>query len=233
MKTQKSDSNLFLILKKYGIAVLVMGAAILFYACDSNEIAKIQAFDELENLPVLEASNFKTFYTDSGQVEFTLTAPKLLRYENDGKTYLEFPEGMQLIKYDSQKRIISSITADYAKQFLKEERWEAKNNVVVTNAQGDSLKTEHLIWEEKEEMIHTEEFVKIIRDDQIITGIGLTSDQDMVNWKIRDPKGVIYVSASKNPNPGNETETGRIQTPAAPPEIPPPPADSGKKLQFK
>ena len=75
---------------------------------------------------------------------------------------LNFPKEFELIKYDSDKKIISSITADYAKQFVKEQKWEAKNNVVATNAQGDTLKTEYLIWEEKEEKIYTEEFVRII-----------------------------------------------------------------------
>ena len=101
---------------------------------------------------------------------------------------------MELIKYDENKKVISSITANYAKQFVKEQKWEAKINVVATNAKGDTLKTEHLIYEEKEEKIYTDEFVKIIRPDQIITGIGFTSDQAMENWRIKDPKGTIYVS---------------------------------------
>src|SRR5690606_25514120 len=66
--------------------------------------------------------------------------------------------------------------------------------VVATNAQGDTLKTEHLIWEEKEEKIHTEEFVRIIRENQIITGIGFQSDQSLQNWRIKNPKGTIYIN---------------------------------------
>ena len=38
---------------------------------------------------------------------------------------------------------------------------EAKNTVKVKNVNGDLLETEHLIWNEKTEMIYTEEFVKI------------------------------------------------------------------------
>jgi LPS export ABC transporter protein LptC len=111
---------------------------------------------------------------------------------------------MELVKFDEKKRIISSITADYAKQFVAEDKWEAKNNVIATNAQGDTLKTEHLIWEEKKEIIYTEDFVRIIRTDQIITGIGFTSDQKLQNWKIKNPKGTIYVSVN---NEGNRNDT--------------------------
>jgi LPS export ABC transporter protein LptC len=117
---------------------------------------------------------------------------------------------MQLVKFDENKNIIFSITADYAKQFIAEDKWEAKNNVIATNAQGDTLKTEHLIWEEKKEIIYTEEFVKIIRADQIITGIGFTSDQKLQNWKIKNPKGTIYVSVNK--------EGGQNELPVQEPE---------------
>lgn len=199
MKQQKLDSRILQFIKNIRIAALVSGAALLLYACE-NDIEQIKAFSSTENLPVIEAYNFETLFTDSGQVRFFLKTPKLLRFENDGKTYIEFPDGMELVKYDAKKQIISSITSDYAKQFVKEEKWEAKNNVIATNAQGDTLKTEHLIWEEKEEKIYTEEFVKIIRTDQIITGIGFTSDQTLQNWKIKNPKGTIYVSVEKQNN---------------------------------
>jgi len=195
MKRQLLDSKIYRHIKIFSIAALVTGAAILFYGCENN-IEQIKAFYSTENLPILEATNFETMVTDSGQMRYFLKAPKLLQFEDEGRDYIEFPEGMELVKYDENKNIISSITADYAKQFVAEDKWEAKNNVIATNAQGDTLKTEHLIWEEKKELIYTEEFVKIIRADQIITGIGFTSDQKLLNWKIKNPKGTIYVSVN-------------------------------------
>jgi LPS export ABC transporter protein LptC len=203
MKQQQLDSKIIRFIKKYCVAVLVSGAAMLFYGCENN-IEQIKAFYSTENLPVLEAKNFETLLTDSGQVRYSLKAPILLRFEDEGRNYIEFPEGMELVKFDEKKRIISSITADYAKQFVAEDKWEAKNNVIATNAQGDTLKTEHLIWEEKKEIIYTEDFVRIIRTDQIITGIGFTSDQKLQNWKIKNPKGTIYVSVN---NEGNRNDT--------------------------
>ena len=199
MKIQKLDFNISLYVKNICIAALFLGAAILLYACE-NDIEKIKAFSSAENLPVLEAKNFESLSSDSGQIRIFLKAPKLLSFDNDGVTYYEFPEGMEMIKYDENKQIISSLSAEYAKRFVKEKRWEAKNNVIATNAQGDTLKTEHLIWDEEKEEIYTEEYVKIIRKDQIITGIGFTSDQTLQNWKIKNPKGTLFVTV------GNENK---------------------------
>lgn len=192
MKLQKLDSKIFRYIKFNGIAALFFGAAILFYACE-NDIEKIQAFSSPENLPVVEAYNFETLFTDSGQVRYSLKTPKLLRFEIDGIEFLEFPEGVEIIQYDSNQKVVSSLTSDYAKQFVKEEKWEAKNNVVATNLAGDTLKTEHLIWEEKTEQIYTDEFVEIVREDGIYTGIGLTADESLQKWRINQLKGIIYV----------------------------------------
>ncbi|MDX1283395.1 MAG: LPS export ABC transporter periplasmic protein LptC [Draconibacterium sp.] len=200
MKIQKLDSKILLFIKKTGIAVLLTGAAILFFACENN-IDEIKAFSSPEDLPVLEANNFETTFTDSGQMRFFLKTPRLLRYENDGKAYIEFPDGMELVKYNAQKRIVSSITSDYAKQFVKEQKWEAKNNVIATNDVGDTLKTDQLIWDEKNEKIYSDVFVEIISTDKVITGIGFTSDQNLNNWKIKNPKGSIYVNVDDEGKP--------------------------------
>lgn len=212
MKTQKLGSEkINRLFKNTGIAALFFGAAIFFFACE-NDLEKIKAFANSENLPQVEARNFETLFTDSGEVRFFMKTPKLLQFETEGKIFYEFPEGIELVKYDENKQIISSITSDYAKRFLSENKWEAKNNVIATNASGDTLKTEHLIWDEEEEKIYTEEFVKIIRTDQVITGIGFESDQSLANWKIKQPKGTIYVTLQ------NETEQNdSIAT--MPPEI--------------
>ncbi len=213
MRQQKSGSKIKNLLKIFRIAVLVSGAAILLVGCE-NDIEKIKAFSSSENLPSQEAINFQTLFTDSGEVRFLLKAPKLLRFENDGQPFVEFPQGIELVKYDANQDIISSITADYAKQFPKEDKWEAKNNVVATNLDGDTLKTEHLFWEEKTEKIYTEEFVRIIRPDQIVTGIGFESDQSLNNWRIKNPKGTIYIEVEEN----SEADSDTSKIPSTSPE---------------
>jgi LPS export ABC transporter protein LptC len=216
MKPLRSDSDTYRKLNILSVAALFAGAAILFLGCKKNNLEEIKAFYSTENLPKLEEIEFETLYTDSGQIRFFLKAPKMLQYESDNGDYFEFPEGLQLFNYDKNKRVTSSITANYARQYLADKKWEAKNNVIATNAQGDTLKTELLIWEEKKDLIHTDEFVKIIRADQIITGIGFTSDQKMQNWKIKNPKGTIYVSLENKQNQDSARATTNMRIPDTP-----------------
>lgn len=196
MKQRKLDSRIFRNIKFNGIAVLLLGAAILFFGCE-NDIEKVKAFGSQDTFPILEAYNFETMFTDSGTVRYHLKTPKLLRFENEGKEFVEFPEGMELVQFNADKKIISSMVADYARQYVKEQMWEAKNNVVATNEKGDTLKTEHLIWEEKTKQVHTEEAVKIIQPDAIWTGLGLTADESLANWKIKRLTGILNVTIDK------------------------------------
>ena len=193
MKRLGLGINIKRLIKFKSVAVLFTGTAILFYACE-NDIEKIKAFSSQEDLPTIEIVDFKSMSTDSGKISYTLKAPKVIRYERDGKKYTEFPEGMELKQFDSNGNIISSIRSDYAKQNVLEDKWEANNNVVATNIKGDTLKTEHLFWERENGKIYNDEYVKIISPDQIIWGEGFTSDEQMGGWKIKKPKGNIYIT---------------------------------------
>ena len=181
------------------VAALFTGAAMLFFGCE-GEVEKISAFNSTENLPVVYAENFETTFIDSFKIQSYMKAPILQKFESESQSFLEFPKGVTLIKYDMKGNEISRIEADYARNYEKEKKWEAKNNVVAVNQQGDTLKTEFLVWEENTEKIYSDKSVKIIRPDQIITGVGFEADQNLQNWKIKDPKGTIYVTVDEEQN---------------------------------
>jgi LPS export ABC transporter protein LptC len=175
-----------------------------------NDVQKIKAFNPSEILPVVQAENFETTFSDSGIVRFYLKTPELKRFESNETPFVEFPKGVLLIKYNQQKEVISTISARYAKQFVKERRWEAKNDVVATNSVGDTLKTEHLIWDEQAGRIYNNEFVKVIRPDQVITGIGFEADQTLSNWRIRNPRGPIYVRVNGQKSAPSDSVFGNL-----------------------
>lgn len=181
---------------KVSIAILVSGIAMLFFSC-ANKIEKIKEFSAGEKLAGVEAENYEMIHSDSTIIRFKLITPQLIRYDQAEDPFIEFPKGVEIERYNEKMVQIASITSNYARYYEKEKKWEAKNNVIAVNPQGDTLKTEQLIWEEKTGTIHSEQFVKIIRKDQVITGIGFESDQDLSNWKIKNPKGPLYIEVEE------------------------------------
>ncbi len=168
----------------------------LFCSCQ-NDIEKIKSVSSSEEPTYLTADNFEMIYSDSTVIRFKLTTPKLIVHQDPKDPFYEFPEGVHIEKFDERMVTVSNISAKYARNYMNDKRWEAKNNVVAVNAQGDTLKTELLIWDEQKEKISSDQFVKIIRKDQIMTGIGFESDQDLSNWHIKRPKGTIFVEVEK------------------------------------
>ncbi len=190
------NSCILKILIRKSITILFSGIVVLLFSCESD-IQKVKEFADIQTQPSITAEGFETIYSDSTIIRYKLNTPKLVWREDTDPPYIEYPQGVHIEKYDAKMNITASIRSNYAKFFTKEERWEAKNNVVAVNASGDTLKTEQLLWDENKGKIYSDEFVKIIRADQVITGIGLEANQDFSNWKIKNPKGTIYIEVEE------------------------------------
>ncbi|MFY9154324.1 MAG: LPS export ABC transporter periplasmic protein LptC [Prolixibacteraceae bacterium] len=178
--------------RKY-LLLLVVLIPLLFSSC-KNDISKIKTITKSDELPRITAEGFEMLFSDSSVIRFKLQTPKLITHENEKDPYTEFPEGVKIEKYDANMNIVSSITAQYAKQYTTDDRWEAKNNVIAVNLKGDTLKTEYLVWDTKKEKIYSDQFVKIIQKDQIYTGIGFESNQDFSSYHIKNLQGHIYIN---------------------------------------
>jgi len=190
----KSKINFPGIITIFSAQVLIL---VLFISCQSSDVETIKSFSHPPGAPEVIAENLQLLYSDSAIVRFRLECSKLLIYQDEEEPYNEFPQGFKIIQFDRNKKTISSITASYGKYYEKKELWEAKQNVVAITEKGDSLKTELLYWDEKKEMIYSDQFVKIIQKEQIITGIGFESDLQMKKWKIIKPKGTVVIEVEE------------------------------------
>jgi LPS export ABC transporter protein LptC len=173
-------------------------ALVLFglVSCE-NEISKIKAFENTDDLPALTAEGFEMLVSDSAVIRFKMQTPELVRHANTKEPFTEFPKGVKIEKYDANMNITSHITAQYAKLFEADDRWEAKNNVIAVNQKGDTLKTEYMVWDNKKGKIYSDQFVKIIQKDQVFTGIGFESNADFSEYRFKNLQGQIYVNVEK------------------------------------
>lgn len=179
------------------IYTILLSLALLALVSCENEISKIKAFDTTEEPPALKAEGFEMLVSDSSVIRFKLQTPELVRHVNTKEPFTEFPKGVKIDKYDAAMNVTSHITAQYAKLFEADDRWEAKNNVIAVNQKGDTLKTEYLVWDNKKGRIYSDQFVKIIQKDQVFTGIGFESNADFSEYRFKNLKGQIYVNVEK------------------------------------
>jgi len=180
-----------------GCITAILLFTLLTFSCKNKNVEQIKAFSHPPGSPEVVADNLDLLYSDSTVIRFRLKSPKLLVFQDEEEPYKEFPNGFEIQQYNRNKVITSSIKASYGKYYEKKNLWEAKQNVVAVTEKGDSLKTELLYWDEKKNTIHTDQFVKIIQKEQIITGIGFESDLQMKKWKIIQPKGTVVIEVDE------------------------------------
>lgn len=175
---------------------LIVAIVLVLTSCE-NEISKIKTYASTEDTPSGSAKNFEMLYSDSTVIRTKLQTPELIRHDEEKEPYTEFPQGVKLVKYDSKMNVISSITALYAKNYTNDDRWEAKNNVVAVNQNGDTLKTEYLVWDSKKGRIYSDQFVRILRKDMDLTGTGFSANQDFSDYNFKNPSGPMYIEIDK------------------------------------
>ncbi len=146
----------------------------------------INTISAIDTMPVESARDIEIIYSEEGTPRALLTSPLYNKYEGE-KSYLEFPDGIKIIFYDSINNEKSQLTANYAISDEKSQIMEAKDNVVVINYEKDeTINTEHLIWDQQKKIIYSNVFVKISTKDEVIYGQkGFESDQNMDKWVIK------------------------------------------------
>lgn len=176
------------------IVLILIGA--MFFSCE-NDLAVIDSLNVDENSPVESSYNVNLEYNDSGKVVMVLKSPEINRFVTSDE-FLEMPQGMEMEFYDSLGNIKSTIIANYSINYIKKKIMKAENNVIATNSKGQKLLTEELIWDQNTHKIYTDKKVKVISDDKILFGDGLTSDEQFEDWEISNPTGDITMDTDIN-----------------------------------
>ena len=169
-------------------AFLLFAAVIpLLVSCDQSDLKEPLIYDG--PLQILE--NVELYYTEDNMVKVKMIAAMVYEYENGDR---EFPKGIYLEFYDETGKLESTLRANEAYFFKKENQWRGRGKVEVKNlAKNEQLNTEELFWKPAEEKIFTDKFVTIRQQSDVIYGQGLEAKQDMSDYVIKKPEGEFAV----------------------------------------
>ena len=169
-----------------GIAMLSCFLA-LATACNQSEVKEPLVYEG----PLTVAENVELYYTEDNQVKVKLMAAVVNEFQNGDR---EFPKGIYLEFYDKDGHLESTLRANEAFYFKKENQWRGRGKVEVKNIEkNEQLNTEELFWKPDKEKIFTEKFVTIRQQSDVIYGQGLEAKQDMSDYIIKKPEGEFAV----------------------------------------
>jgi len=173
-------------------SIVSLGAMLFLLACE-NDLNEVKSITREEVIPLEVQEDLLLTYSDSSNIKMELKAPLAENYPQLEEPKLEFPESINVRFFDNYGVEDSRLRADHAVQYVNKRLWEATGDVVVLNRQGEQLNTEKLYWNEKEEKIYSDVFVKITTEEEIIMGEGFEADQNFTNYTISKVTGQILV----------------------------------------
>ena len=167
--------------------IYVAAALVAFSGCE--EPKKPEAKLKIYGGPIMTAKNIATVYSDSGKTKLIISGPLQLQY-NDGDR--EFPKGIRVDFFDSDGDSNAVLTANYARFDKATDIHLALGNVIIFNKkERRKLNTEELRWNRSTRKVYTDKFVRIETPTEILTGHGLTANQDFSWYRITKPTGVF------------------------------------------
>ena len=170
-------------IKLFSILCLFFSA--LFFGSCTNDIKQVMALGVNKKTPSQIGDSVTLLYTDSSQLKIILKANRMLVFnKNVPEPYTILSKGLFVTFFDNEEKISTTLKANYGVRFDATRTMEARYAVEVINKEGKKMETEKLIWDEANKRIYTDAFVKITTDKEIITGIGLESNQDFTKYHL-------------------------------------------------
>lgn len=141
--------------------------------------------------PLREVENIELFSSEGDRIKSKVLADLVYEFANGDQ---EFPKGVYIEMYNEFGRLESTLRANYAKFIKAEEHWMGQGKVELKNVEkNEQLNTEELFYNPKTMKIYTDKFVTIRTQGDVIYGTGLTAMQDLSDYEIKNPEGILEV----------------------------------------
>jgi LPS export ABC transporter protein LptC len=178
------------IISVFGI-ILFSSFSIMSCQKDTEKVKKVSKM--LANIGVEKATEVALTYTDSGILKARLFSPLMERYPHKSEPYMEMKKGVKAYFYNPDGEAESSLTANYAISYENTKIIVVKHHVVVKNIRNEELETEKLTWDQRRELIFTDQFIKIKTPDEILYGTGFESNQNFTRYRIKNLTGRVSI----------------------------------------
>ena len=146
---------------------------------------------DLSETPVQTVTDMFIVQTENSGLQMRAEAPLMEKYERDTLSYELFPKGFFVFGYTDEGLLETRITSDNARHLKYKdgrESWEAFGNVVVQNLiKQETMETDTLYWDQKEEKIYTHCYVKMYSPQGFMQGYGMESDQRARDSRLFNP----------------------------------------------
>lgn len=166
--------------------ILFLSTFISLISC-ANDLDEINQLFTTVDTNIEHATNVKVIYSDSARVRLQVTGPKLERHVGRQDPKDVFTGGVHVEFLNDQLVTLSWLDAKYLERKQNESLVFVRDSVVLYNKENEKLETSELIWDEENEYIYTDKFVRITQPEKGDTsyGYGFETNKDFTEFKIK------------------------------------------------
>lgn len=192
MKLQQYVKNHFTTIRA---TIALPAIVVLFFllSCGGDKKNVQSNIEEPDSIASLSTYGVTTLISDSGRISYRIEAEEWHIYEKRNPKYWAFEKGAYLEKYDDSLRVEATIKSDTAYFFSDKKLWKLIGNVDIKNQKGEKFFTDLLFWNQEDGSIYSDKYIKIEQEEQITTGIGFRSNQELTNWEILSTEGIYTI----------------------------------------
>ncbi len=163
---------------------------LLITSCNSEQVKpKILSGIKTEEMPSQESWNSKITFSDSGKIKAVLIAGQIRVFEQAKETLLD--SNVIVYFYDKFENPSTTLTSKKGRVDDNTNNLYAIDSVVAVNDSGVVIKTQEMMWRNKDKKIVSEKYVVITSPTEVIEGYGFESDQQLKNYVIYN---VTYIT---------------------------------------
>lgn len=193
------------------VVVMLLLFLVTLFSCNQEVKEVVEVSSDPEKSYTMKATQVNTLISDSGITRYRVKAKEWLVFGNAKEPHSYFPEGIYVEKFDTIFHTEASIKADTAYYFDKKGLWRLIGNVEVESLQGERFNTSELFWDQKAEKVYSDKYIRIQQKEQIITGVGFESNQNMTRYRIFNSQGEFPVEEVVAPSaPADSVNTENV-----------------------
>ena len=187
------------IIKQSCTTIALPAIVVLFslLSCNDEKKSVAAAIEEPDSIPYLATYGVSTIISDSGRISYKIEAEEWFIYEKRKPKHWAFEKGAYLEKYDDSLRVEATIKSDTAYFFSEEKLWKLIGNVDIKNQKGEKFFTDLLFWNQETGNIYSDKYIRIEQQEQVTTGIGFRSNQELTDWEILSTEGIYIIEDKK------------------------------------
>lgn len=190
------------------LVTLFFATPIFFASCKDDAKSSVNFTYDKETVPTINTDSTSTLISDSGIIRYRMTAKTYEVFDQAKDPHWFYPQGLYWEQFDSVFNVVVTAKADTAWNFTTRKLWKLKGNVVVKNIIGETFSSDELFWNQQQQKIYSDKFVRIDRPDKgILQGKGgFEANQQMTEYEFKrvgestSGKTIIYVNEEQDNN---------------------------------